>query len=57
MVSDIQRNAPLNTFDPLPFLCDDQWCYAVKDGKVLYSDHQHLTLDGSMFFADKFRID
>ena len=44
----------LRVFDPLPYMCDEQWCYAVKDQKLLYLDDHHLSREGSLFFADKF---
>ena len=36
---------------------DEHWCYAVGDGRVLYSDMHHVTLAGSLFLADKYRFD
>ena len=29
-------------------LCDPEWCWAMKDGKMLYVDPNHLTVDGSV---------
>jgi hypothetical protein len=55
IVDDVRRHLPgLNVFDPLPSLCDDQWCLAVRDGQLLYMDHHHLSRAGSLFFADQF---
>ena len=44
----------LHVFDPMRFLCDDRWCYAVVDNVLLYLDNNHLSRAGSLFFADKF---
>lgn len=33
-----------------PF-CDDQWCWAMKDGKVLYYDDDHISLEGARRIA------
>ena len=55
IVEDVRRQLPaLNIFDPLPSLCDEQWCFAVRGGQLLYMDHHHLSRAGSFFFADKF---
>ncbi len=55
VVEAVRRQLPaLRVFDPLPYMCDEQWCYAVKDQKLLYLDDHHLSREGSLFFADKF---
>jgi SGNH domain-containing protein len=57
LVGDLQQRMPtLKVFDPLTALCDSEWCYGVRGGRVLYGDRQHLTSAGSLFFADKFRF-
>lgn len=33
-----------------PF-CDDQWCWAMKDGKVVYYDDDHVSLEGGRLIA------
>jgi hypothetical protein len=52
-----QRFPAFRVFDPTPFMCGEQWCPAVRDGRVLYEDRTHLTQAGSLFFADKFQFD
>ncbi|THD44676.1 MAG: acyltransferase [Bradyrhizobium sp.] len=37
----------LRLFDPLPRLCDETLCYAVRDGVALYSDFHHLSAAGA----------
>jgi hypothetical protein len=33
-----------------PF-CDDKWCWAMRDGKLLYHDDEHVSLDGARLIA------
>ncbi|KTD36732.1 O-antigen acetylase [Legionella nautarum] len=63
-----QRQAPLRqlfakilkefpqveTFDPLNYFCDQKWCYAFKNGLPLYYDDDHLSVEGSRFYAASF---
>lgn len=39
--------------DPQSAFCDTQYCYALKDGKILYFDENHLNLEGSRVQAKK----
>jgi hypothetical protein len=55
IVDEVRQRVPaLRVFDPLPYLCDDRFCFAVVDGRLLYMDNHHLSRAGSLFFADKF---
>jgi peptidoglycan/LPS O-acetylase OafA/YrhL len=55
VVQDVKRRIPaLNVFDPLQYLCDERWCFAIVDNQLLYYDGNHLSRTGSLFFADKF---
>ena len=40
------------TYDLASLFCDDKFCSISKDGKLLYRDDNHLTLDGSLYVAD-----
>jgi hypothetical protein len=40
----------INLYD---YLCDQDLCYALKDGVLLYSDHSHLSADGSRYVFGK----
>ncbi|MCO5312198.1 MAG: acyltransferase [Microthrixaceae bacterium] len=42
------------TVDPAPALCEPQKCAAVRDGKWLWMDRNHLTPDGSRRLAPHF---
>jgi hypothetical protein len=36
-------------WNPRDALCDKSWCYAIKDGEVLYRDPDHLSVEGSKY--------
>lgn len=38
----------INILDPKDMYCDDKYCYAIKDNKMLYADDDHHSLDGSL---------
>lgn len=38
----------INILDPISVFCDDKYCYAIKDGKMLYADDDHHSVDGSI---------
>lgn len=38
----------INIIDPISVFCDDKYCYAIKDGKMLYADDDHHSVDGSI---------
>ncbi|MBQ9578503.1 MAG: acyltransferase [Ottowia sp.] len=40
-------------FDLASAICDEERCWAMKDGKLLFRDRSHLTSDGSGFVAEK----
>jgi hypothetical protein len=40
----------INLYD---YLCDQDLCYALKDGVLLYRDHSHLSADGSRYLFGK----
>lgn len=44
----------INILDPKDMYCDDKYCYAIKDGKMLYADDDHHSLDGSLEQAQYF---
>jgi hypothetical protein len=41
----------VQVFDAAAQLCDAKWCWAMKDGKMLYRDDVHLSSDGSRYIA------
>lgn len=40
--------------DPLPYFCDDQYCYGSRDGRPLYYDDDHLSEYGNKFLVPMF---
>ena len=45
----LARYPGVRVFNPLPFLCDAQNCYARRGGEFMYADRDHLTPDGSRY--------
>jgi peptidoglycan/LPS O-acetylase OafA/YrhL len=41
----------LTIIDPLPLFCPDEVCRHVIDGKLMYADDDHLSINGSQFLA------
>lgn len=41
--------------NPLPYLCDDKYCYGSKDGHPLYSDDDHLSEHGNKLLIPMFK--
>jgi hypothetical protein len=55
IVNSVLRDYPsVREFDPLPHLCDERECHAVRDGRMLYRDGDHLSIDGSLELARRF---
>lgn len=53
VISRLQREHPqLAVFDPVPLFCDTAWCYARRNGRMMYRDPNHLSPDGSAFIAE-----
>ncbi len=52
LVKKVSREIPhVQIFDAGSKFCDDQWCSAIKDGKLLYRDSSHLSVAGSEYVA------
>ena len=47
----------LQVFDAAKYLCDNDFCWAMKDDKLLYLDPNHLTVDGSIFIGHKLALE
>jgi len=41
-------------FDPKPYLCDKNYCYSSLNGKILYTDSNHLNFDASVYLGGYF---
>jgi len=42
----------IKIFDPEKIFCDQEFCYAIKNRKMLYSDDDHLSIDGSFYLSN-----
>ena len=52
-VNKVLKDFPqVKVFDTTAELCDKNLCWAMKNGKILYRDDVHLSLDGSKFISE-----
>jgi peptidoglycan/LPS O-acetylase OafA/YrhL len=52
LVAAVLKDYPaVRVFDAAAQLCDEQWCWAMKEGRMLYLDDDHLSLDGARLLA------
>ena len=55
VIFDLKKTfAGVRVFDPLPYLCDAEVCYAMRDGHLLYRDDNHLSAAGARYLAERF---
>jgi hypothetical protein len=55
IVKSVLKSYPsVKVFDPSKYLCDEKYCWGMRDGKILYADSNHLSYDGSEFIGKKF---
>jgi len=55
LIEQLKRKFPrLKSFDPLPYLCDRDTCYAMSGGHLLYGDNNHLSAAGSSYLGKNF---
>ncbi len=43
----------VRVFDSAAYLCDEQWCWAMKNNKLLYRDKEHISLEGSRYLSSE----
>jgi len=54
IVERLAREFPnLLVFDPIPLLCDSRWCYATRNGVLMYGNDNHLSVTGSRIVAER----
>ena len=41
--------------NPMPYLCDEKYCYATRNGKALYADDDHLSETGNKLLVPMFK--
>lgn len=55
IVNSIRTDFPnIKIWEAWKNLCDEKFCYAMADGKLLYRDSNHLSMDGSYWLGDKY---
>jgi peptidoglycan/LPS O-acetylase OafA/YrhL len=42
----------VKVLDPLSVLCDEMYCWAIKENKMLYRDNNHLNEVGAVYLSD-----
>lgn len=51
----LERAFPkMEVFDPLPYLCDSASCYGMREGHLLYSDDNHISVAGARYLASAY---
>ena len=53
----VNRHKNTRLVDPADFFCDAQTCFAVRDGKILYTDNDHITATAARDLGDFLRAD
>lgn len=52
LVNNIVKDIPnIQVFNPAPYICDTQKCYATKNGKAYYEDQDHLSFYGAQIIG------
>lgn len=49
-----EKQCGVKILDPLPYLCDANYCYGSKNGRPLYHDDDHLSEYGNKFLIPMF---
>lgn len=50
----VARFPGVQLFNPARYLCDAEYCWAMKDGRLLYRDDDHLSYGGDLYLGEKF---
>lgn len=54
LMYDVVEEFPsVKVVDPEHAFCDSYYCWALKDGKLLYRDDDHLSVEGSQYLANE----
>lgn len=55
IVADLMREFPMvELFETAPWLCDSHYCHAMRDGRLMYRDTNHLSYEGDLYIGSKF---
>ena len=56
LMTEVLKNYPnIHVIDSATDLCDEQHCYGKKNGELLYTDLDHLSVSGSMLIANQIK--
>ena len=53
----LEKYPALSYWDTPEVFCDQDLCLVHQDGKVLYSSHDHLSVSGSRYLGDRFKLE
>ena len=56
LVSQVTQKYKLHLVYPHRLLCDNAWCPTAREGRVLYVDSNHLSIQGAMYLAPAFAL-
>jgi hypothetical protein len=57
LLGSVLRQFPeVEMFDAPSYLCDEELCWAMLEGKLLYRDRDHLSTEGSRYLGQKFGL-
>lgn len=54
VLDDARHKCGIELLDPLPYLCDNNYCYGDIGGRPAYFDDDHLSEYGNKFLAPLF---
>lgn len=55
MVAQLMREFPtVELFETAPHLCDQRYCSAMRDGRLMYRDTNHLSYEGDLYMGAQF---
>lgn len=54
MLDEAVEKCGIKILDPLPYLCDEQYCYGSRNGRPLYYDDDHLSEYGNKYLVPMF---
>jgi hypothetical protein len=58
LVKKVLQDFPtIKIFSPSNYLCDENYCWAIREGKILFRDENHLSYEGSLFLGNKFELE
>lgn len=54
MLNEAVEKCGIKILDPLPYLCDEKYCYGSRNGRPLYYDDDHLSEFGNKYLVPLF---